>query len=942
MRIYITLSLIFIANNIFSQIIFTDLPKDYQLVGRNQQTNIGQFNVSGVVNYTTFDYNKISLILKRNNSFYEYQSIDLLNNQNIFNFNINIIAELANYSILVYSHVNNDSLLEFEASNIVSGDVYIIQGQSNAQAKMFNGSAHQYEDEFIRVYASGTDSIEKLILNDNWFIAQGDGDNETNGNTGQWGLRFAKYIVDSLSIPVAIFNQAQGGLGISEFLNPYEADNSLIYNYNKLLYRLEKNNLKSYVKAIFWAQGEFDSNPNVPYTISLGIATNTVDYKDKFNELMQSWQNDYSNLNKIYIFQTKNGCNKPLEKLQQIKEAQRQLAVENELVSIIPTSKLNHYSDSCHFTFYNGYQKFAERLFKLVKRDIYAYPNNNDIDAPYVYNGYKTYDSLIVIKTNSDSLVFDSIGSFFKNNNFNINENNIYTYYEYIIINNSMFDFDTTKISYTGNYNNLNGNYITNTLNIELTCFEDLIASDYGGWIANSNKCEFVTDNFEYINLNQCLNNISLIEDSSENIYGCTIETAINYDPLANINNGSCVFEDSLCDNTPTELFVNNIIHNRVQFNWTNPEDIPSYYMIRYRPYESNSWTVITAGTQNINPYYGTYRVRHFMQPNTNYEWQIRSRKIDSEGYVICQSQWSEINQYTTLPLCPNLENLTVSTEAIWATFGADAPATGNVWQARGKIREVGTNSYRYAFGDFNGNINSTKGNFEPSTDYEWHTKAWCTGNIDSVGNSDPMYSSGWGDFYPFSTQALCDKMPYNFTTTSNNPQTAITMSWETPLSGEPDHYFLHLTNLATAQVYAWNNIPGDVNSKTKYNLVPGEYSWKIRGACGINGTSWATPFSSLEYYSLGSNRIKNKNYNLNIFPNPSKDLVNISFEVENKQYINIKIINSLGQTILKDSDIYAKSYNKQLDLNNLPNGIYIISISTNLITIKESLIIID
>ena len=34
------------------------------------------------------------------------------------------------------------------------------------------------------------------------------------------------------------------------------------------------------------------------------------------------------------------------------------------------------------------------------------------------------------------------------------------------------------------------------------------------------------------------------------------------------------------------------------------------------------------------------------------------------------------------------------------------------------------------------------KGNFDPSTDYEWHTKAWCTGNVDSDGNSDPMYHS--------------------------------------------------------------------------------------------------------------------------------------------------------------------------------------------------------
>ena len=887
MKVYITLLLIIVFNNVYSQIIFTDFPKDYQLVGRNQQTNIGQFNISGIINYTTFNYNKISLIINRNNSFYEYHSVELNDNQNIFNFNVNIIAELANYSVLVYSHLENDSLLEFQASNIVSGDVYIVQGQSNAQAKMFNGSSYQYEDEFIRVYSSGTDSIEKLILNDNWFIAQGDGDNETDGNAGQWGLRFAKYIVDSLSIPVAIFNQAQGGLGISKFLKPNETDTSLIFNYNKLLYRLEKNNLKSNVKAIFWAQGEFDSNPNVSYTISLGIATNTIDYKNKFEELMQSWQNDYSNLNKIYIFQTKNGCNKPLEKLQQIKEAQRQLAVENDLVSIIPTSNLNHYTDSCHFTFDNGYEKFSERLFNLVRRDIYDYTNNNDIDAPYIYNAYKTYDSLVVIKTNSDSLVFDSIGSFFKNNDFNINENNVYTYYDYIIINNSMFDFDTVKISYTGNYYNLDGNYITNTQGIELTCFEDLIAIDYGGWVSNSDKCVFVTNDFEFTTLNECINDCSLPNDSCENIYGCTIETATNYNPLANINNGSCIFEDSLCNNPPSELFVNKIIHNRVQFNWTQPLEIPSYYMIRYRPYESSSWTVITAGTQNINAYYGTSRLRHFMEPNTNYEWQIRSRKVDSEGYIICQSSWSEINQYTTLPTCPNLENQSVSTEAIWATFGADAPSTGDVWQARGKLREVGTNSFRYVFGDSDGNINSTKGNFEPSTDYEWHTKAWCTGNVDSAGNSDPMYTSGWGDFYPFSTQALCDKMPYNFSTTSNNPQTAIIMSWDTPLSGEPDHYFLYLENLATGDVYAWNDIPGNATSKTKYNLAPGEYSWKIRGACGTNGTSWATPFSSPEFYSLGSNRINNINYKLNIFPNPSIDIVNINIELEkNKIFI--------------------------------------------------------
>ena len=61
-------------------------------------------------------------------------------------------------------------------------------------------------------------------------------------------------------------------------------------------------------------------------------------------------------------------------------------------------------------------------------------------------------------------------------------------------------------------------------------------------------------------------------------------------------------------------------------------------------------------------------------------------------------------------------------------------------------------------------------------------------------------------NFSPFTTQAPCDKMPTNLTTAAvTMAQTAITMSWDTPDSGAPDHYFLEMTNLTTGQVYAWN-----------------------------------------------------------------------------------------------------------------------------------------
>ena len=63
------------------------------------------------------------------------------------------------------------------------------------------------------------------------------------------------------------------------------------------------------------------------------------------------------------------------------------------------------------------------------------------------------------------------------------------------------------------------------------------------------------------------------------------------------------------------------------------------------------------------------------------------------------------------------------------------------------------------------------------------------------------------GEFSEFATEDICDKLPINLSTSSNGANTAITMSWDTPLSGEPDHYFLELNNDITGQQWQWNNI---------------------------------------------------------------------------------------------------------------------------------------
>ena len=135
-------------------------------------------------------------------------------------------------------------------------------------------------------------------------------------------------------------------------------------------------------------------------------------------------------------------------------------------------------------------------------------------------------------------------------------------------------------------------------------------------------------------------------------VIGCTDATATNFNPFATDDDGSCEYDaisDDPCDYVPTGLYVDNIIHNRVTFNWASPTVAPSHYMIRYREVgtSNSNWTVMTAGTINTNPFTGTSRTRWWMQAGTTYEWNIRARVLEEDGSN-CQSAWSAPSQFTT------------------------------------------------------------------------------------------------------------------------------------------------------------------------------------------------------------------------------------------------------------------------------------------------------
>ncbi len=350
------------------------------------------------------NYSEVYVELYKNNSLLETynQELSFSSDQASFEINIEINSELSKYSVKTYAINNAEAAMIKEAEDIVCGDVFIVQGQSNAEAPSYNGSSSGYESDFIRVYANGNSSSSSVITNNQWYYGQGDGNSGTNGNTGQWGLVLAKKLVDELNIPIAIFNGAHGGQPISFFQRPSNYQSSTNSNYGRLYYRLNKSGLKSYVRGVLWSQGEADS-------FSGGLTTEQ--YKNEFENLVGFWQEDYPSIEQYYIFQTRDcDCGTSQSGRVKIKEAQRQLAVNNTNISIMPTTAMTTHSDNCHYPFTNGYEKFGTRIFKPVLENIYSLDYSEEINAPMVTDIQisSTNGLNLIITTNAESLMINT------------------------------------------------------------------------------------------------------------------------------------------------------------------------------------------------------------------------------------------------------------------------------------------------------------------------------------------------------------------------------------------------------------------------------------------------------------------------------------------------------------------------------------------------------
>lgn len=379
------------ATSLLLFVVFTPLlaqvtlfPMDYQLYPRDLSTNKATIHVTGSVPLSS-GYKQVRLKRYRNGSLQKTTYITLvydLSGNALYDIYNEITAELANYKFSLYGYNGSKEILIKSVQNVVAGDAYIIQGQSNAVANLRGtfSTANNADDpsnspyrNYVRVYGNGsaTSSYTKA-----WFIGKGNIWYDQDGQCGQWGMRLGSDLAGATKVPVALFNGASPGQRISYFFrndnNPHDPNT----NYGRLLNRITEAGFKNNIRAVLWHQGESDILGSLS-----SVQLTTEQYKSAFLGLMSDWKEDFPGLAKFYMFQIRYGCGMSnADNCLKIQEAQRELDKEHDDIITIGTDNSSQLYDGgtinyCHYNFYDGYSSFGDWMSNLLLRDLYGKTN---------------------------------------------------------------------------------------------------------------------------------------------------------------------------------------------------------------------------------------------------------------------------------------------------------------------------------------------------------------------------------------------------------------------------------------------------------------------------------------------------------------------------------------------------------------------------------------
>ena len=268
-------------------------------------------------------------------------------------------------------------------NNLVCGDAYLIDGQSNALATDTGEKSPPETSEWIRSYGrpegNANHTAANLWCNPVWKAEKGE-----KAELGYWGMELAKRLVASQKMPVFVINAAAGGTRIDQHQRNNAAPTDLTTIYGRMLWRVQQAKLTHGIRAILWHQGENNQGSACP--------TGDYDwksYQNDFIEMSAAWKQDFPNVQHYYVFQIwPNSCSMAGNGGggDMIREIQRSLPRLYSNLGVMSTLGIKP-PGGCHYPLI-GWAEFARLIQPLIERDIYGKKPAESITPPDLKQAY--------------------------------------------------------------------------------------------------------------------------------------------------------------------------------------------------------------------------------------------------------------------------------------------------------------------------------------------------------------------------------------------------------------------------------------------------------------------------------------------------------------------------------------------------------------------------
>ena len=288
---------------------------------------------------------------------------------------------------------NRETILD-RAGDLVCGDAYLIDGQSNALATDTDEESPRETSEWIRSYGGPTGRDD----GDDWVHEQRNSATEAGlerpnlwcrpvwkrnapehqAELGWWGMELAKRLVASQKVPVFFINAAVGGTRIDEHQPTPGNHADLNTMYGRMLWRVQQARMTHNIRAVIWHQGESDQGADGP-TGRFGWET----YQQYFVEMSAAWKSDMPNIKHYYVYQiwpdacAMGGDDGSGDRL---RETQRTLPQLYSNMSILSTHGIKP-PGGCHFPLV-GWSELARMIHPMIERDFYGKQFSESITPP--------------------------------------------------------------------------------------------------------------------------------------------------------------------------------------------------------------------------------------------------------------------------------------------------------------------------------------------------------------------------------------------------------------------------------------------------------------------------------------------------------------------------------------------------------------------------------